>query len=99
MNEHGGWNVSPAYDLNFSDGPGGEHWMLVGEGVSPPRTHLEALAKASDVKGAHDIVDEVRAAVDRFSAFADEAGVRAKTRGQVAKALGVLVRTAQSKRT
>lgn len=88
MNARGEWSVSPAYDLSYSDGPGGEHWMMVaGEGARPTRKHLEALAKAGDVKRPGPIIDEVRAAVDRFGVFAEEAGVRAKTRKRVAAAL------------
>jgi serine/threonine-protein kinase HipA len=90
MSARGEWNVSPAYDLSHSEGPGGEHWMLVaGEGANPNRTHLEKLALKSDLKRAKPVIDEVRAAVDRFAAFADEARVLAKTRERVAKSLGV----------
>ena len=90
MNEKGLWSVSPAYDLNFSDGPGGEHWMTIaGEGANPQRSHLEKLAKQGDLKRAAPIIDEVRAAVDRFTFFANEAGLSAKTRTRVAKSLGV----------
>ena len=93
MSERGEWSVSPAYDLNFSDGPGGEHWMLVsGEGANPERKHLEALAKAGDVRRFKPVIDQVRAAVDRFPSFADEAGLKAKTRDTVARALGVRLR-------
>jgi serine/threonine-protein kinase HipA len=90
MNERGRWSVSPAYDLSFSEGPGGEHWMLVaGEGANPGRAHLEALARKTDLKRVAPIIDEVRSAVDRFATFADEAGVPAKTRARVAGVLGV----------
>ena len=90
MNEAGEWSVSPAYDLSYSDGPGGEHWMLVaGEGASPTRSHLEKLALAGDVKKPRPVIDQVRAAVNRFAALADEAGVPAKTRARVARLLGV----------
>ncbi len=90
MNERGRWSVSPAYDLSFSDGPGGEHWMLVaGEGADPGRAHLEALARKTDLKRVGPIIDEVRSAVDRFASFADEAGVPARTRVRVALELGV----------
>ena len=90
MNEQGEWRVSPAYDLSYSSGPGGEHWMLVArEGARPDHTHLAALARAGDVKRFKPVIDEVRAAVDRFASFADEAGVPAKTRDRVAGVLGV----------
>lgn len=90
MNERGAWSVSPAYDLSFSDGPGGEHWMLIaGEGANPGRAHLEALARRADLKRAGAVIDEVRAAVDTFTRFADEAGVPARTRARIARALKV----------
>lgn len=85
-----GWHPSPAFDLTFANGPGGEHTMLIaGEGRAPTRDHLLKLAKDSDLKHADVIVDEVRAAVDRFKEFAQEAGVPARLRGTVATALGV----------
>jgi serine/threonine-protein kinase HipA len=40
MESDGTWKLAPAYDLTFSDGPAGEHHMLVaGEGSSPTREH------------------------------------------------------------
>lgn len=90
MSERGTWSVSPAYDLSYSNGPGGEHWMLVaGEGANPGTAQLEALARRSDLRHPRPIIDEVRAAVDRFASFADEAGVPVKTREPIAKVLGV----------
>jgi len=90
MDERGNWRPSPAYDLTFANGPGGEHTVLIaGEGRSPTREHLLRLADQSDLKHANAIVDEVRSAVDRFKIFADEAGVPARFRATVAKALGV----------
>ncbi len=98
MNERGQWRVSPAYDLSFSEGPGGEHWMTVAGEGNPTRTHLEKLAAEADLKKAGPIIDSVRAAVDRFSEFADCAGLRTKTRERVAKALGVPARGRRRKR-
>lgn len=90
MDEQGVWRASPAYDLTFADGPGGEHSMLIcGEGKDPRRDHLLRLAKEADLKHPEAIIDEVRAAIDGFKRFADAAGVPAKTRDAVAKALGV----------
>lgn len=90
MDERGSWQPSPAYDLTFSNGPGGEHTMLVaGEGRAPTREHLLALAKQGDLKRASAIIDEVRAAVDRFREFAEQAGVPMRLRRTIAAALGV----------
>ena len=88
MDEQGIWRPSPAYDLTFENGPGGEHSMLIcDEGREPQREHLLKLAKETDLKRPQPIIDEVRMAVDRFKEFADEAGVPTKLRSAVAKAL------------
>lgn len=90
MDEQGVWRASPAYDLTFAEGPGGEHSILIcGEGKEPKREHLLRLAKESDLRRAEAIIDEVRAAIDGFKRFADEAGVATKRRDAVAKALGL----------
>jgi serine/threonine-protein kinase HipA len=90
MDARGRWQPSPAYDLTFADGPSGEHTMLVaGEGRTPTRDHLLQLARETDLRHADAIVDEVRAAVDCFKDFAEEAGVPSRLRGRVATALGV----------
>lgn len=90
MDERGTWQPSPAYDLTFANGPGGEHTMLIaGEGRAPNHEHLLKLANECDLRHAEAIVDEVRAAVDRFREFSEEAGVPARLRATVAAALGV----------
>jgi hypothetical protein len=63
--------------------------LIAGEGHSPTREHLLRLAKETELKRAAAIVDKVRAAVDRFEDFADEAGVPARLRSEVATALSV----------
>lgn len=90
MSERGEWRVSPAYDLTFSLGPGGEHAMLVGrEGANPTEKDLLALAKSVDLKRPRPIIEAVRLAVSRFARHADEVGLPSKVRDQVAKALGM----------
>ena len=88
MTEQGEWSPSPAYDLLFTDGPGGEHTLLVaGEGRAPGLKHLTTLAAELELKNATRVVDEVRAAVSKFSRYADKAGVPARLRARVAKTL------------
>ena len=90
MHDDGTWRPSPAYDLTFAPGPGGEHTMLVaGEGRAPGREHLVTLAQQAELKRATVIIEEVRAAVARFRDFADQAGVPARLRERVASALGL----------
>ena len=81
MNERGEWSPSPAYDLTFSSGPGGDHTMLVdGEGATPSAVHLLSLAKRGAIKRPKAILDEVRHAVASFRTHADAAKVPSKLR-------------------
>ncbi|MBI5883161.1 MAG: type II toxin-antitoxin system HipA family toxin [Elusimicrobia bacterium] len=74
----GDWTLSPAYDLSYASGPGGEHSMtLAGEGKNPDRAHLLRLAEAAGVSKpqALAIIEEVRASVGRWAVVASRAGV------------------------
>jgi serine/threonine-protein kinase HipA len=82
MNQRGEWSLSPGYDLTYSPGPGGEHTMTVaGEGRRPERQHILNLAGQFDIKPAvaEEVIDEVNAAVGRWSEFSREAGCTKKT--------------------
>jgi serine/threonine-protein kinase HipA len=74
----GEWALTPAYDVVFGVGPGGEHTMtLAGEGRSPTREHVLRLARDAGIRDrqAAGVIDEVRAAVARWPALAAEAVV------------------------
>jgi len=74
----GNWALSPAYDLLYASGPGGEHTMsLAGEGRNPGRSHMLRLAEQADVskREAAAIIDQVQAAVTRWKGHAADAGV------------------------
>ena len=78
MSETGVWSVSPAYDVTFSAGPGGEHALDIGgEGRRPGMANILDVADEVGVpRGrAEEIVDRVRAAVDRWPEFAAFTGV------------------------
>lgn len=80
------WRLAPAYDLTFSHGPGGEHWMaLAGEGRDPGSQHLLAVAAEVGVaeRTARTIVDEVAASVSRWDGFASTAGVTRTSRRKI----------------
>lgn len=90
MDERGRWRPSPAYDLTYSDGPGGEHTLLVdGEGRAPTRAHLEALARSVSLRKAGPIIDAVEAAVRAVRAHGEEAGLPRRAREALATSLGV----------
>lgn len=78
MGADGKWTLSPAYDLTYSDGPGGEHSVAIsGEGRNPGEKHMLAVAKEALIaeRDAMEVIDRVRAAIDQWPRFADEAGL------------------------
>ena len=96
MDEAGAWRLSPAYDLVPMAGPGGEHSMLVGgEGRAPLIANVAAAADAMGVEAAQlrDVVAEVTAATERWDEFADDAGLQADRRREIALLLDQTRRT------
>ena len=73
MLQDNSWKLSPAYDLTYSFGPGGEHsTMYMGEGKNPTIQHLETLAKKHNIKNYKQIIEEVQNAVSYFEKYAVE---------------------------
>jgi len=82
MDQNGEWSLSPAYDLTFSLGPGGEHSMTIdGEGKSPSRGNILRLGEKSGLKkkDLNLIVDEIAQAVTNWPKYAENAGVTKTT--------------------
>ncbi len=78
MDARGEWRLAPAFDLTFSNGPGGEHYMAVmGEGRTITREHVEKLAKAHGISSKRmvAVIDDVRAALAEWPSHARNAGV------------------------
>lgn len=87
MDEGGSWRLSPAYDLSFSEGPGGEHYLAIaGEGRRPGVEHIEAVGRALGMRPAaiEALVDPVRAAIADWPKHADAAGVPSRRAAQIA---------------
>ncbi len=90
--ETGEWSLTPAYDLTFAEGPGGEHTMTVaGEGRRPGPEHLHRLADRSSISAvdAKAVLDEVRAAVARWDDLAAQTGVSRARRRQIGMRMGI----------
>lgn len=78
MDATGRWCLSPAYDLTFSSGPGGEQSTTVmGEGKAPAREHLLRLANEAGLKPnvGKEIIEQTRASLARWPQLAAEYGV------------------------
>ena len=90
MDRAGQWTISPAYDLTYAAGPGGEHTLAVaGEGRDPGRGDILVVARNARIKEADAlaVVDEVNAAVERWDEIAANSGVSSRTRKELAAAL------------
>ena len=79
MNEFGEWNLSPGYDLTFSNGPGGEQsTMVMGEGRNITRRHLEKLGLEAKLSKAliDEIIQKTSAALGNWKSLAKGYGVK-----------------------
>jgi serine/threonine-protein kinase HipA len=90
MNAAGQWSLSPAFDLTFAPGPGGEHYLAVaGEGRAVSRDHLiiEGRAAGLQLKLLEACIDEVRSAIANWPKFANAAGVTAPRVSEIHEAI------------
>ncbi|MGE4299099.1 MAG: type II toxin-antitoxin system HipA family toxin [Desulfovibrionaceae bacterium] len=78
MDSDGEWRLSPAYDVTFSDGPGGEQSLAVaGEGRNPGVKDLRTVGKAVGIAKAtvEERIERALDAVRRWPEFAGKHGV------------------------
>ena len=78
MDQKGEWSLSPAFDMTYSYNPGGEwthqHQMSINNKRDQiTREDLLAVAQVSDLKHASKIIDEVKAAVQNWPHYANQA--------------------------
>ena len=82
LNEKGFWTLSPAFDLTYSQGPGGEHSTSVaGHGKNITRTHLLQVAKTGGVKlkDAVSAIDHWIAVTSKLTTVVKELPIRRAT--------------------
>ncbi len=91
MDFGGQWKLSPAYDITFSHGPGGQQSTTVlGEGRNPTSEHLRILggkAKLND-KTITEIIERTRHALGKWKALARDHGVNKTNINSIANAMG-----------
>lgn len=78
MDATGEWKLSPAYDLTFSSGPGGEQSTLVkGEGKKPGMDHLVSLGLNANLskKLIIKIIAKTQSAISGWDSLAKQYGV------------------------
>ncbi len=78
MDEQGGWQLSPAYDLTFSSGPRGEQsTMVMGEGRNPGQDHLRKLGQEAKLgnERIEEIINQTQGALSKWEELAAQYGV------------------------
>jgi len=84
------WRLAPAYDLTFSQGPGGEHQTdICGEGRRITRSHLLTLASQGGVEPAeaNAIIERILEQAVQFRQRASGHPIRRNTVAQIAKVI------------
>jgi serine/threonine-protein kinase HipA len=92
MNAAGQWNLSPAFDLTFAPGPGGEHYLAVaGEGRAITKEHMIAEGRAAGLplKFLKACIEEVKSAVADWPKFASAAGIEAARISEIQRAIKI----------
>lgn len=72
------WKLSPAYDITYSSGLGGEQsTMVMGEGLNPNEEHLLKLAEVAKINKtqAQEIIKSTRASLSKWPMLAKQYGV------------------------
>ncbi len=90
MDQTGDWRLSPAYDVIFSDGPGGEHTLdIAGEGKNPGLKDIRKVGATVGLSKATiaECVDRVMASVSKWTQIADKNGIPKKVADEIASVL------------
>jgi len=88
MNEFGEWTLSPAYDLTFSSGPGGEQsTMVMGEGRNITVKHLTKLGREAKLSKEliETVIDKTSFALSKWSSLSKDFGVTKSNRELIGK--------------
>lgn len=78
MDYTGEWKLSPAYDLTFSSGPGGQQsTMVLGEGLNPTISHLIKLGTDAGISRStvNEIIEQTQYALNQWENLAINHGV------------------------
>ena len=90
LNANNEWTLTPAYDLIYSGGPGGEHTMSVqGEGRNPGLEEVKQIGTGIGFKDfkVRNIIEEVAEAIQSWEMFACTTGVSKKSMTLIQKKL------------
>ncbi len=94
MNQQGLWQLSPAFDLTYSFGPGGEHSTSVaGHGKNIARAHLLQVAQTGGIssKVAQRCIDDGMAAAKVIGRLVRELPIRRNTLAELLQSTAVRI--------
>lgn len=83
MDDTGQWRLAPAYDLTYSAGPGGEHYLAVqGEGRNISREHVLSVGARHGISShaMTAIIERVRAAINEWPGISESVGVTSSSK-------------------
>jgi serine/threonine-protein kinase HipA len=91
MNEQGAWDLAPSFDLTFSHGPGGEHYLAV-KGLAGDDITTELMVELGREHGiaaaeSRSIIERTIDAVNRFEEFTRPYPMSTSTRHDINRAL------------
>ncbi len=92
MNEFGEWKLSPAYDLTFSNGPGGEQsTMVMGEGKNISSKHLIKLGLEAKLSKEFidDVFEQTHFALANWESLSKDFGVSDSNRELIQKSIAI----------
>jgi serine/threonine-protein kinase HipA len=86
MEDTGKWEMSPAYDLTFSESFNGMHsTMVAGESREPGKKQLLELANYFGVKNTETIIENVKDVIAGWNKYAADCGVTTASRNQIGR--------------
>ena len=88
MDDSGNWKLSPAYDLTFSNGPGGEQsTMVLGEGRNITIKHLVILGQEAKLSKEfiESVIAQTLSALSKWSRLSKEFGVSKSSRELISR--------------
>lgn len=89
---HEGWKLSPAFDLTFSAGMGGEHMTAIGGHGNPSLEHILKIGKKHRIAHATQIIDKVRFALAQWPTLAKKWDLTTESAVEIRNALTTIAK-------
>ena len=91
LDKHDEWHLTPAYDLTFSHGPGGQHSMtMLGEAQNPGKKEIANLGRQSGLSNSeiNNCLEQIVEAVKQWPEFARQSNVTQKSMEKIRNRMG-----------